>query len=299
MEILKPDLAAFNDIPDFNYPPQFVDFNGAQMHYIDEGTGDIIMALHGQPTWSYLYRKFIPVLNNYRFIAPDFVGFGKSDKLKNWEDYSFDFHLESIINLIEKKSLNNINLIVQDWGGLIGLSLLSEIKDKIKSLIILNTFLPKGDKLPLSFKMWQFYCRKHPSLPISKIIQKYTHSKLDAQVLKAYDLPFPNKEYKSGPVSFPQIVPATSTDQGVDKLLKAREVLSTWKKPALVMFSDNDPMFSGKEHFFLKHIPSCKNQPQIIIPEAGHFLQEDKGEQIANYIKLFLEQKLFSFQNKK
>jgi len=292
MDTFKTDLSDFKHITDFSYKPNFVDFNGIDMHYIDEGKGEIMLALHGQPTWSYLYRKFIPCLPNYRFIAPDLIGFGKSDKLKNWEDYSFELHLNSLLNLVDKLKLDNINLVVQDWGGLLGLSMLGAMPEKIKSVIILNTYLPKGDKLPFSFKLWQFYSKKHPSLPVGKIIQKYTKTVLDKSTLQAYNAPFKNKLLKTGPKAFPQLVPSSPQDDGVSHLLKARNVLEKWTKPALVMFSDSDPIFTGKEDFFLNNIPFCKSQPKIIIENAGHFLQEDKGTQIANYIKLFLEGKL-------
>ena len=292
MEILKSDLSAFDAIRDFNYKPQFVTFNGMQMHYIDVGQGPTILALHGQPTWSYLYRKLIPGLSNYRFIAPDLIGFGKSDKLLNWVDYSFDLHFNSLLNLVDKLDLKDIILVVQDWGGPLGLSLLSKIADKISSLVILNTYLPKGNKLPFLFKVWQKYAKYHPSLPIGKIIQRFTFSELPPEVVSAYDAPFNNKQFKTGPKSFPQLVPSAPSHQGVNEMLQARKMLSNWSKPALVMFSDSDPIFSGKEKFFHDLIPSCHDQPYIIIKEAGHFLQEDKGEQIANYINLFLDKKL-------
>ncbi|MBT8232862.1 MAG: alpha/beta fold hydrolase [Saprospiraceae bacterium] len=292
MEILKTDLSAFNSITDFKYKARFVDFNNMQMHYIDEGEGEIILALHGEPTWSYLYRKFIPVLGDYRFIAPDFIGFGKSDKLVNWTDYSFELHLQSLINFIDKLNLDKITLIVQDWGGLLGLSLLGAMPEKFSNVVILNTFLPKGKKLPFAFKLWQLFAKHHPSLPVPSIIQKFTFNKLSKDTLEAYKIPFPNKTFKTGPKSFPILVPSKIDDPSIPHLLKAREVLSNWTKPALVMFSDKDFIFSGLEKFFLNLIPFCKDQPVITIRNAGHFLQEDKGEEIANYIKLFLEGKI-------
>jgi haloalkane dehalogenase len=295
MEILKTDLKAFDAIRDFNYAPHFTAYNGIRMHYIDEGSGEIILALHGQPTWSYLYRKFIPVLKGYRFIATDFIGFGKSDKLKDWQDYTFDLHLKSLVNLVETLDLNKINLVVQDWGGLLGLSLMGLMPERFNSVIILNTFLPKGKPLPFAFKLWQFYAKFHPSLPVGSIVQKYTFSRLPKEVVNAYNIPFPNKTYKTGPKSFPQLVPGHPDQAGIKELLQARKILSEWQKPALVMFSDKDTIFSGLEKFFLKLIPSSARQPHIVIKDAGHFLQEDKGEEIANYIKLFLEAKLFEY----
>ena len=298
MEILKTDLKSFDSIKDFPYPTNFVKYQDMDMHYIDEGSGETILALHGEPTWSYLYRKFIPVLNDCRFIAPDLIGFGKSDKLINWKDYSFEFHFNSLVNFIDKLNLNNINLIVQDWGGLLGLSLLGAHPDRFKRVIILNTFLPRGNSLPLAFKIWQSFSKYHPSLPVGSIIQKFTFNTLSKEVIDAYKKPFPNKTYKAGPKSFPSLVPSNPNDPAVPYLLKAREVLSKWEKPALVMFSDKDKVFSGLEDFFLKLIPSCKSQPKIVIENAGHFLQEEKGEEIANYIRLFFESKLAGYNSK-
>lgn len=292
MDILKTDLSRFEDIKDFAYKANFIDFNGANMHYIDVGKGETFLALHGQPTWSYLYRKFIPVLSNYRFIAPDLIGFGKSDKYVDWKNYSFENHLNSLIHFVEKLELQDINLIVQDWGGLLGLSLLAQKPQLFKRVIILNTFLPKGKSLPISYKLWRFYAKNHPSIPVGKIIQRFTYNNLPKEVLKAYDAPFPNKSHKTGPRSFPTLVPSNEQDPAVPYLLKARECLSQWTKPALVVFSANDPVFSGLEKFFIERIPSCKNQPRIIIEEASHFLQEDKGEEIANYIRMFLDERI-------
>lgn len=296
MEFLKTDLAQFKNITDFPYRPHFFKYEGLEMHFIDEGKGETFLALHGEPTWSYLYRKFIPVLSDYRFIAPDFIGFGKSDKLKNWEDYSFELHLNSTLSLIENLNLNDINLIVHDWGGLIGLSALAQIPHKIKSVIILNTFLPKGNKLPLTYKIWRKLAKHHPSFPVAAVIKSLCRSKLTKQTIQAYKAPFPDKEFKTGPKSFPLLIPSTPNDKSIHYLLKARQALSEWHKPSLILFSDKDPVFKGLDQFFYKLIPSASNLPQITIKDASHFLQEDKGEEIANYIKLFIENKLATVQ---
>lgn len=292
MEIIKTDLAHFDSLKDYPYEAKFIDFENLQMHYIDEGKGETILALHGQPTWSYLYRKFIPELSNYRFIAPDLVGFGKSDKIVGRKNYSFEFHLKSLVNLIDKLNLNDITLVVQDWGGLLGLSLLGEYPERFKRVVILNTFLPKGSKLPFAFKIWQLYAKYHPSLPISKIVQFVSLQKLPKEVLDAYDRPFPSKKHKSGAKAFPMLIPSDPSHEGVDRMNKARKVLSEWQKPALVMFSDKDRVFSGLEKFFYKLIPTSGDQPKITIKNAGHFLQEEKGEEIAKYIDQFMRDEL-------
>ncbi len=292
MEVLKADLSAFGTIKDFPYQENFVQYDNLRMHYVDEGEGETILALHGQPTWSYLYRKFIPVLSNYRFVAPDLIGFGKSDKIVGRRNYSFELHLKSLENLLDKLELNNITLVVQDWGGLLGLSLIGAHPDRFSRVVILNTFLPKGRKLPLPFKLWQLYALYHPFFPIGKVVQFASAQKLSKEVVAAYDAPFPTNKHKSGARAFPQLVPSKPTQEGVDRMNQAREVLSKWNKPALVLFSDKDRIFSGLEGYFYKLIPTSKDQPKITIANAGHFLQEEKGEEIAHYIDLFIRNEL-------
>ncbi|MBT8294987.1 MAG: alpha/beta fold hydrolase [Gramella sp.] len=288
MEILRTDPSRFKNIPDFPYKENYVDFGDLRMHYIDEGEGEVILALHGEPTWSYLYRKFIPVLKDSRFIAPDMVGFGKSDKIVGWKNYTFDLHFRSLKNLIDKLQLNDITLVVQDWGGLLGLSLLGEYPERFKRVVILNTFLPKGSKLPWYFKLWQLYARYHPFLSAGRIVKFASFGKISKEVRKAYDSPFPAKKYKDGMKAFPLLVPSSPHAEGVDRMKKAREVLSKWKKPALIIFSTKDPVFSGMEKFFAKLIPSCQDRQPIIIKDAGHFLQEEKGSEIAQHIHDFI-----------
>ena len=297
MEILRTDASRFSIIKDFPYQEHFVDYGNLRMHYIDEGEGETILALHGQPSWSYLYRKFIPVLKNYRFIAPDLIGFGKSDKMVGLKHYTFDFHFKSLENLLIKLDLRDVTLVVQDWGGLLGLSLLAEHPDRFKRVVVLNTFLPKGKPLPFAFKLWQFYAKYHPSLPVGKVIQMGSFNKLPKEVLDAYDAPFPSRKYKDGARAFPSLVPSKPGHDGVDRMNKARKVLSEWRKPALVLFSDKDKILSGFEGFFYKLIPSSGNQKRITIKGAGHFLQEEKGEEIAEYIRKFMEGELETAAN--
>ncbi|NME71880.1 haloalkane dehalogenase [Flammeovirga aprica] len=288
MKLQSADLSSFSKLTEYPFTPRFKEYNGIKMHYIDEGEGETILALHGEPSWSYLYRNFIPVLSGYRFIAPDLIGFGKSDKLISKKDYSFELHYESLKHFISSLELEDITLIVQDWGGLLGLSVLGEFPEKFKRVVIMNTFLPKGKKLTLFFRLWQLYAKYHPSLPIHEIIQKGTFSKLDKATLEAYRLPFPNKASKAGASIFPSLVPSKPTDDGVFEMTRAREVLSKWNKPALVMFSDKDQVLGGMEKFFYKLIPD-EVQTRVMIHNAGHFLQEEKGEELAKYIKAFME----------
>ncbi len=298
MEILKTDLDRFSGIKDFPYKENYIEFNSMQMHYIDEGQGEIVLALHGEPSWSYLYRKFIPELKDYRFIAPDLIGFGKSDKIVGWKNYSLELHFKSLVNLIDTLELNAITLIVQDWGGILGLSVLGEYPEKFKRVIVMNTFLPKGKPLNPFFRLWQNFAKYHPSLPIGTILQKGTYNKLSKDVIQAYKAPFPTRKHKGGAKAFPLLVPSKPNDQGVERILKAREVLSKWNKPALVLFSDKDKILGGLEKFFYKLIPTSSDQEKIIIKNAGHFLQEEKGEEIAKYIDRFIKGQLKADANK-
>jgi haloalkane dehalogenase len=292
--IFTPDHC-FDGIKDFPYQPNYVDFNGLKMHYIDEGNknGEIILALHGEPTWSYLYRKFIPLLSSkYRFIAPDFIGFGKSEKLIHMNDYSYTLHYNAVKNLIDKLNLKDITLVVQDWGGLIGLGVLGEFPDLFKRIVILNTALSDGRKLPLSFKAWQAFAKYHPDLPVGKIVRKACARPMSAEVMAAYDAPFPEKKYKAGARIFPSLAPNNKKADGVLQMNRAAKVLSEWKKPAIILFSDKDEILGKMVHFFYKIMPAAHLQQKITIKNAGHFLQEDAGEEIAGYIDEFIQEKL-------
>ena len=292
--ILTPE-ACFDGIKDFPYQANYVDYNGLKMHYIDEGdkNGEVILALHGEPTWSYLYRKFIPVLSpKYRFIAPDLIGFGKSEKLLYMKDYTYTFHYNSVKNLIDKLQLKDITLVVQDWGGLIGLGVLGEFPDLFKRVVILNTALADGRKLPLSFKAWQAFARYHPDLPVGGIVRKACARPVSDEVVAAYNAPFPEKKYKAGARIFPSLAPNDKKADGVLQMNRAAGVLSEWKKQAIVLFSDKDEILGKMVHFFYKIMPAAHQQKRITIENAGHFLQEDAGEEIAAYIDEFIQEKL-------
>ncbi len=287
-----PDLS-FKKIKDFPYKPHYVNFDSFRMHYIDEGKGEIILALHGEPSWSYLYRKFIPHLKRYRFIAPDLIGFGKSDKITGCKNYSFQLHFKSLKNFIEKLHLNDITLVVQDWGGLLGLSLLGKYPEKFKRIVILNTFLPLPDQpLPFMLKLWRTVARYSPVLPIGLIMQIGTYSFLSRETRKAYKAPFPASQYKSGARAFPLLIPTKSNSKNFTYFQQAQKVLSGWKKPALVMFSDKDVFLGKFSRFFYELIPTANKQKKVTIKNAGHFLQEDKGKEIAVYIDKFIKGEL-------
>lgn len=280
----------FQDLPDFPFEPQYVEVNGLRMHYVDEGAGDPILCLHGEPSWAYLYRKMIPTLAQIgRVIAPDLIGFGRSDKLLNKDDYSVAFHARQIRGLIEQLDLRSITLVCQDWGGLLGLPLVADLPERFARVVVMNTFIPTGEEPPSEgFLRWRGFAAKQTDLDVGFILQSGCVSQLAPEVIAAYNAPYPDASYKAGAHQFPLLVPITPDNPASDWMRKARVFFSTWTKPALVMFSDSDPVTRGGDRFFRQLIPSASNEPEITITQAGHFLQEDKGEEIAEHIKQFI-----------
>ena len=292
MPVIRTPDERFDNLPDFPYQPHFVEINGMHIHYIDEGEGEVILCLHGEPSWSFLYRKMIPILSrNHRVIAMDFVGFGRSDKYTERDEYSFQMHRDILVGFIKALGLEQITLVVQDWGGLIGLRVTSEMPEKFARLVIMNTGLPTGDEpMGKAFMRWREFAASSPDLPIGQVITSGTAQgdRIAPEVIAAYESPFPEVPYKAGAMAFPLLVPISPDDAGAPGMRRAREVLARWVKPALVLFSDGDPITRGGEKFFRALIPTAQDQAEITISDAGHFLQEDKGEEIATHIVDFI-----------
>ena len=280
----------FTSLPGWTFEPHYLEWQGMRMHYIDEGQGETILLLHGEPSWSYLYRKMIPALaENHRVIAFDWLGFGRSDKPTRKEDYTFDFHFRSFEHVLKALDLKDITVVVQDWGGLLGLAMVGQRPDLFKRLVIMNTFIPDGtEKGSTAFNAWRSFALNSPILPIGRIIAQGTYRPLDKAVRKAYDAPFPSSKYKAGARVFPALVPMDVDNPGVPYMLKAREVLGQWNKPCLVAFSDQDPIIGGARGFFADLVPTAEGIPGKRVKDAGHFLQEDAGEEIAGLILDFL-----------
>jgi len=291
MSVIRTPEERFKDLPDFPFQPHYLEIDDLRIHYLDEGNGQVILCLHGEPSWSYLYRKMIPILSkNHRVLALDFVGFGRSDKFTESSEYSFQMHHDTIIHFIRSLKLEKITLVVQDWGGLLGLTVASEMPELFARLVIMNTGLPSGDEpMGKGFMRWREFASNSSDLPVGQVIQNGTAERaLTSEIVAAYESPFPDVSFKAGAMIFPLLVPISPDDPGAAEMRRAREVFSHWQKPVLVMFSDKDPITRGGDIFFRSLIPGAKGQPEIVIHDAGHFLQEDKGEEIAQHIVDFI-----------
>lgn len=298
MRVLRTPDERFRDLPGFDFRPNYLQVpdgkGGAlRVHYLDEGprTAEPVLLMHGEPSWCYLYRTMIPVFTGagYRAVAPDLVGFGRSDKPAEMSDYTYQRHVDWIQALIDHLNLTGITLVCQDWGGLIGLRLLADNPERFARAVVANTGLPTGDhSMSEAFSAWREYSRTAPEFHVGGIIKGGCVNPLSDEIIAAYDAPFPDDTYKAGARIFPSLVPITPDDPAAEANRRAWEVLSRFEKPFLTAFSDGDPITRGGDRVFLKMVPGTRNQPHTTIAGGGHFLQEDQGEQFARVIVDFM-----------
>jgi haloalkane dehalogenase len=281
MDVFRTPDQRFENLPGYGYEPNYVEADGLRLHHLDEGSGPTVLCFHGEPDWSYLYRHMLDALvaGGHRVVCPDLVGFGRSDKPTDQDWYTYERHVETLTRHLDQVDLDDVTVVVQDWGGPIGLRWAVEHAEQVGRLVVMNTGLFTG-RVSKGFLAWRAFAERTPDLPIGMIMQGATTTELDAEVIGAYEAPFPTAASKAGAQRFPLLVPLTEDDPGVAEMLAVQDALSRWDKPALVAFSDSDPVFpyprSGEQ--FTRQIPSAGEQ--VRIEGAAHFLQEDRGPQI-------------------
>ncbi len=299
MEVLRTPDDRFDGLPGYDFAPHYAEVSDQdggtlRMHYLDEGPadGETLVLLHGEPSWSFLYRHMIPVLSaaGLRSIAPDLVGFGRSDKPTPRTEYTFARHVEWVRSLLfDHLALSSVTLIGQDWGGLIGLRLVGEHPDRFARVVAANTFLPTGDTPPGdAFKNWLKFSQEVEEFPSGTIVNFGCLTELSPEVVAGYDAPFPDQTFCEGARQFPTLVPITPDGPGSAEGRAAWKVLETFDRPFLTAFSDGDPITAGSDRVLQARIPGTKGQPHVTIAGGGHFLQEDKGEELANVVVEFV-----------
>jgi haloalkane dehalogenase len=298
MQVLRTPDSRFENLDGYAFNPHYqtvkdADGTKLRIHYLDEGSPDAapVLLMHGEPSWSYLYRKFVPILkaDGHRVIAPDLIGFGKSDKPALRTDYTYERHVAWMSAWLLALDLKNITLFCQDWGGLIGLRLVAAFPERFARLVIGNTGLPTGSGWSEGFEQWRAFSQRVPEFPAGFILNTGTTRELNAAEIAAYDAPFPDESFKEGARQFPVLVPITPEHASVTENIAAWKILEAFEKPVLTCFSDNDPVTKGGETQFITRMPGAKGQAHTIITNAGHFLQEDKPEELCKLIEDFIK----------
>lgn len=282
MKILRTPDARFERIPDYPFAPHYHSLTDElRLHYVDEGprAAPPVLMMHGEPTWSYLYRHMIaPVAAaGLRVLAPDLIGFGKSDKLAAKSDYSYASHVAWMRHWLEALDLRDITLVCQDWGSLIGLRLAAELPGRFARILLSNGGLPEGTGAPKAFRRWRAFARLSPLFPIGRIVQAATRRRLSPGEIAAYDAPFPGNAHKAAARIFPALVPVEAENVAVPDQRRAWQAFEAWTKPFICCFSDGDPITRGGAAPFLRRVPGTRDQPHVTL-HGGHFIQEDDPE---------------------
>lgn len=295
MATLRTPESRFVNLPDYPFAANYCELepSGLRMHYVDEGPRDAnpVLMLHGEPTWSYIYRHMIPLVAaaGSRVIAPDLIGFGKSDKPSELDEYSYANHMAWMTNLIVQLDLRNITLFCQDWGSLLGLRLAAEHPERFAAIIVGNGMLPTGDQaMPKAFKIWKNFALYSPWFPIGRIVSSGCFNALSADERAAYDAPFPSSRYKAAARAFPRLVPTTPNDPATAANRAAWKVLEQWQKPFLTCFSKGDPITRGGDVYMRARIPGANDQPHITV-RGGHFLQENSPKELSEAINALVK----------
>lgn len=290
MEKLRTPDERFNGLPDYPFEPNYATVgDDLRLHYVDEGAKSArpVLMMHGEPSWSFLYRHMIPPVAEagFRVIAPDLIGFGKSDKPTETSDFSYSSHVEWMLEWFDSLDLSGVVLFCQDWGGLIGLRLVAARPDRFAAVIAGNTMLPIGEGTPPdAFLAWQQFSQTVPEFPTGMILQGASVRELSSEEVAAYDAPYPDEGFKAGARVFPALVPTAPDHEGVADNREAWKVLSAWDKPFVTCFSDQDPVTKGGDKIFQARVPGTEGQPHRTIKDGGHFLQEDQPDELAELI---------------
>ena len=299
MEVLRTPDQRFDDLPGYAFAPHYAeipdqDDGVLRVHYLEEGspTAECVLLMHGEPSWSYLYRHMIPVLvgAGLRVVAPDLVGFGRSDKPTPRTEYSYARHVEWMRSLLfDVLDLDGVTLVGQDWGGLIGLRLVAEHPERFARVVTANTSLPTGSGEPsAAFLSWLKFSQEVDAFPAGNIVNAGCVTDLAPEIIAAYDAPFPDQSFTEGARQFPTLVPITPDDPASAANRAAWEVLAQWAKPFLTAFSDGDPITAGSDRLLQERIPGSRDQPHVTVAGGGHFLQEDKGPELARVVAAFV-----------
>jgi haloalkane dehalogenase len=301
MRALRTPDERFAGLSGFPFAPRYCEIDDGdggrlRVHYVDKGAASapVAVLMHGEPTWSYLWRRVIPVLVNagLRVIAPDLVGFGRSDKPTEIGDYTYARHVEWMrATLFDHLELRGISLVCHDWGGLIGLRLVAEHPDRFARVVATNTGLPDGEhRLPDAWWRFRDFVVRTEDLPISMLVAGGSRTELSPETLAAYDAPFPGPEYKAGAKAFPDLIPQSADNPATPDQQRAWASLSTFDKPFLMAFSDSDPITAGADRVMHPRIPGAGAYEPVSIPGGGHFVQEDAGPELARVIVDFIGQ---------
>lgn len=297
MQILRTPEERFAGLADFPFTPRYTEIAHApgvnlRIAHIDEGPRDAapVLLLHGEPTWSFLYRKIIAKLaaSGHRVVAPDLVGFGRSDKPADRDDYTYERHVQWMGDWLVENELRNLTLFCQDWGGLIGLRLVAAMPERFARVVVANTGLPTGQGATPAFDAWLNFSQTVPVFPTGMIVNGGTLRDLSPEEVAAYDAPFPDETYKAGARAFPALVPVRAEQASVQENIEAWKALGAFAKPLLTAFSDQDAITRGGDALFQSRVPGARGQEHVTIKNGGHFLQEDQPDEIAQVIDAFI-----------